>query len=202
MKVDLHIHTSERSYCAGATAQEQIGAALSAGLDAIAITDHGPLVPRDMRRRWQEKYPGLRILPGIELSLAEDILVVGLEDPRLEADVWTWPELHRFVRERDGLLVVAHPFRYQSRIGIDCVRYPPDALEAFSINLSPHLARSIRAEAAQLGIQVVSNSDAHVTRPIGKYYNRLHHPAVTDVEILTAIRAGQFQVRTPSRSRV
>ncbi len=201
MKIDLHIHTRERSFCAGATAEEQIEAALCAGLDAIAITDHERLVPREMRQLWLDKYPGIRILPGIELSLAEDILVVGLEEPRLEEDVWTWPELHRFVRERGGLLVVAHPFRYQSLIGVDCVRYPPDALEAFSVNLSPRLARSIHAEAARIGIQVVSNSDAHVTSPIGKFYNRLHRPAVTDAEILAAIRAGHFQVQAPSLPR-
>lgn len=197
MKIDLHIHTSERSHCAVVHAEDQIRAAIAAGLDAIAITDHDRLVPAALRRQWAAKYPDLRILPGIEISLTEDILVVGLDDLRLEQEPWTWPQLHGYVRGREGVLIVAHPFRYNDRVHLDCVNHPPDALEAYSTNLSPRLAPRIRSEAAKLGVPVVSNSDAHDTAPLGRYFNRLDGPAGGDAEILEAIRTGRFRLYTP-----
>jgi len=45
MKIDLHVHTTERSLCADSSEQEQILTAIERGLDAIVITDHGRLVP-------------------------------------------------------------------------------------------------------------------------------------------------------------
>ena len=68
-KIDLHIHTP-KSVCysdISATPEQIADAALAAGLDAIAITDHNSVEAiGDMRQAAYEK--GLCIFPGIELS--------------------------------------------------------------------------------------------------------------------------------------
>ena len=47
MKIDLHVHARERSACAKEGEESQIRAAIAAGLDGIAFTDHHLLVERE-----------------------------------------------------------------------------------------------------------------------------------------------------------
>jgi len=200
MRVDLHIHTSERSSCALSTTLQQLTAAREAGLGAVAITDHHRLVPTRQRREWGELFPELQILPGIEITLdseGEDILVVGLDDVRLERYAWSWPDLHDHAREHGGLLILAHPYRYQPEIRIDLDRWRPDALEGYSANVPTRHRGRIRADAERLGVPLVANSDAHWAGGIGEYANRLLEPAPTAIEIVTAIREGRFAVEWP-----
>ncbi|HOX24141.1 MAG TPA: PHP-associated domain-containing protein [Candidatus Krumholzibacteria bacterium] len=204
MRVDLHIHTSERSSCALSTTLEQLSAARDAGLGAVAITDHHRLVPTRQRREWSELFPEILLLPGIEITLdaeGEDILVVGLDDPRLERGAWSWPELHDHVREHGGLLVLAHPYRYQAEIGIDLESRRPDALEAYSPNVPSRHRGRIRQDAERLGLPVVANSDAHWASGIGAYANRLAVVASDAAQVVAAIREGRFTVETPDPIR-
>jgi predicted metal-dependent phosphoesterase TrpH len=199
MRVDLHVHTSERSLCATSPVAEQLAAAVRSGLDAVAITDHHELTTADERERWQEEHPGLLVLPGIEITLDseyEDILVIGLDHVELARGHWSWPDLRDFVRERGGLTILAHPFRYAPQLGIDLASDPPDAIEVWSTNTQPRHAAEIRQLARRYGIPVVSNSDAHSSRSLGGYANRLDGPAATAAEVLAAIRTARF---TPER---
>ncbi len=69
IKADLHIHTPEsKCYSDTLTTPEQVvGAALAAGLEAIAITDHNTVRGLDrVRELGQER--GLAVFPGVELS--------------------------------------------------------------------------------------------------------------------------------------
>ena len=68
-KVDLHIHTPE-SVCYSdveANAGDIVKAALTAKLDAIAITDHNSVKGIDSLRE-AAKNTGLAIIPGVELT--------------------------------------------------------------------------------------------------------------------------------------
>ncbi|MEZ4387426.1 MAG: PHP-associated domain-containing protein [Candidatus Krumholzibacteriia bacterium] len=200
MKVDLHIHTSERSGCAESPAVDMLTAAVRAGLDAVAITDHHRLVPAADLAVLAARFPQLLLIPGIEITLdeeAEDILVLGLDEPRLARGAWTWPDLRAFAREHGGLTVLAHPFRYDADIGIDLASQPPDAIEIHSTNIRPAHHAEIRRTAARYGLPVVADSDAHSARSVGRYANRLHEPAPTVLEVLAAIREGRF---TPESS--
>ena len=67
-KVDLHVHTSERSPCAIASEDEQIRAAIAAGLDAIFITDHHRLVPVEQLDALNRTFAPFRIFGGIEVT--------------------------------------------------------------------------------------------------------------------------------------
>ncbi len=195
MKIDLHVHTSERSHCAVSSAEEQIHAAIDAGLDAITITDHHRLVPPAQLEMLNAKYAPFRIFGGAEITAnGEDFLVFGVTDLALETRDWTYPELHAFVRGREGFIAMAHPFRFNPQgISVDFARYPFDAMEVHSNNISPWAEKRICAVAADMDIPLLCNSDAHRAEAIGKYYNELDRVPANEHELISLLRAGNFQ---------
>ncbi|MBN1878292.1 MAG: PHP domain-containing protein [Anaerolineae bacterium] len=195
MKIDLHVHTLERSPCAVASEEEQIITAIERGLDAIVITDHGQLVPQAQLDALNSEYTPFRIFGGVEITLQEkeDILVLGIHDPAITVGPWTYPDLHAFVREREGWMALAHPYRYRPTIAIDLERYPLDAIEGCSVNV-PLLERPrIYELAAHLSIPVVCNSDAHATRYLGVAYNILQEIPGNERALLNLLRSGAFR---------
>ena len=194
MKIDLHVHTLERSPCAVSSEEEQILTAIARGLDALVFTDHARLVPSEHIEALNRRYAPFRIFGGTEITVREkeDLLVVGVHDPALETQTWTYPELHAFVRDRGGWLALAHPFRYHPEIVIDVAQYLPDALEGCSSNVALLNKPRIREVAKQLGIPVVCNSDAHATRSLGVGYNLLKETPADEAALVHLLRAGAF----------
>ncbi len=117
LKIDLHVHTSDRSACGESTEEEMIESAIAHGLDAICFTDHDRLAPRGGLDALNERYAPLRVFGAIEVSVTalDHCLVLGVTDPEIESGRWTYAELRRFVRERDGFMAVCHPFRFSLR---------------------------------------------------------------------------------------
>jgi len=108
MKIDLHVHSSERSGCGKSSDEEQIEAAIKAGLDAMAFTDHSKLIPLARQAELNNKYAPFHIFRGIEVTVnKEDFVILGVGDAELEGTAWTYPDLHSFVRRRKGYIVVA-----------------------------------------------------------------------------------------------
>lgn len=194
MKIDLHVHTLERSSCAVSSEEEQILTAIARGLDAIVITDHARLVSPEHIEALNRQYAPFRIFSGVEITVQEreDVLVLGIHDPVLETRKWTYPELHAFARRHGGWLAIAHPFRYRPTIDVDLERYPPDALEACSMNVPRGERQHIREIAGRLRIPVVCNSDAHVTQSLGVAYNDLHETPADEVALIHLLRSGTF----------
>lgn len=188
MKLDLHIHSCERSACATVSEDEQIAAAIAAGLNGIAFTDHHCLVPFHQLEKLRSTYPNLRIFTGIEITVGEDILVLGLHHTVLESRSWDYPSLWKYVRSRGGYMILAHPFRYHPNIMLDLDAYPPDGIEVCSMNTPVREEGRIRDVAQQYHLRLFTNSDAHWTSPIGKYFNDFPGTAATDEELITLLR--------------
>jgi predicted metal-dependent phosphoesterase TrpH len=152
-----------------------IQAAIERGLDGLAFTDHHHLVPLQRIAELCTKYAPFSVFNGVEISVSggEDLLVLGLYDPLLETRSWTYPELHTFVRQRGGFLVLAHPFRFRPWINVDLESHPPDGIEIHSTNMDGKHEASIRALAERLDLPLLCNSDAHLAADIGTYYNVL-----------------------------
>ncbi|MBE0699700.1 MAG: PHP domain-containing protein, partial [Anaerolineaceae bacterium] len=68
MKIDLHVHARERSTCAIDGEESQIRAAIAAGLDGIAFTDHHRLVGCDRLEVLRKHYAPFKIYTGIEIT--------------------------------------------------------------------------------------------------------------------------------------
>lgn len=202
MKIDLHVHTKERSSCGRSTAEEQICAAIEAGLDAVVFTDHNRLVPLDYMRAMSDKYAPFRVFGGIELSIAvnmtdEHLLVLGIHDDSLQTKRWSYPELHTYVRKHGGFMALAHPFRFNHHIELDLERFPPDAIEVYSQNTPRHAEQRILVLAEELGVTILSNSDAHHTNSLGQYYNVLKRVPADERELIEILRSGQFRCVSP-----
>ena len=194
MNIDLHIHSKEYSLCGVSTIEEQIEAAIAAGLDAVAFSNHDRLVPRERMNELNRQYAPFKIFSGIEATVqgGEHILVIGLHDPALEGGKWEYSALHRHVRKHGGFMVLNHPFRFNSTIEIDYRRFPPDAIEAYSTNILRSLTPKIMRVAEEISVPVVSNSDAHVKKDVGRHYNILPQMPTTDEELIEALKSGQF----------
>jgi len=193
MKIDLHVHSSERSACAQASADEMIKTAIDSGLDAIVFTDHGRFVQKQQLNCLNKKYAPFRIFGGIELGVQnEHLIVLGIHDKILETTEWTYPELHKFCKQNKGFIFLAHPYRYTKEISIDVDKYPPDAVELYSANTPLKEKGSIIKLASSLNIHKLSNSDAHITTFIGKYYNILDTFPDDEQELIQTLKKGLF----------
>lgn len=193
MKIDMHVHTSERSACGKAGEEEQIRRAIEVGLDAIVLTDHATLASEVRLKQLNQVFFPFHIFSGIEISLAEDFLVIGLHDRELEAAQWTYPELHDYVREKGGFLVLAHPFRYHPGLYEEIDQHHPDGIEIFSVNTPISWQPRIRETAARLGLTLFSNSDAHKEEYLGRYYNEIPGFPTTDRELVQILKSGQVE---------
>jgi predicted metal-dependent phosphoesterase TrpH len=190
MKLDLHIHSSDRSACGRSSETEQIESALAAGLDGIAFTDHHRLAPYPHLVDLNRKYAPFKIYSGIEITADhEDWLVLGIQDPALESELWDYEGLHRLVRQKGGIIVLAHPYRYQSKIQVDLNRLPPDAIELRSRNTPAQYEGLIREAASLLNLLLMCNSDAHYYKDIGAYYNEIPGMVENDAGLVRTILA-------------
>ncbi len=195
MKIDLHVHTKERSECAHASEDEQIQAAITAGLDAIAITDHHKFVPQARLDELNRQYAPFRILSGIEVTVeGEDFLVLGLRDPLLERTDWLYRDFHSFVQQRRGYMAWAHPYRYKSNLYAALEQFIPHAIEVHSPNTAPDDEGRIRELAARLQVPLLSNSDAHTPERLGRYYNFFAESPQNDRDLVALLKAGQYEL--------
>jgi histidinol phosphatase-like PHP family hydrolase len=192
MKIDLHVHSSERSPCGKATEEAQIRASMKAGLDGIVFTDHWQFVPVDRLKMLNEKYTPFKIYGGVEVTADdEDFIVIGVRDAMLEKTGFAYAELHSLVRKQNGFLALVHPFRYRSEIKADIERWNPDAIEVRSTNTPTRSEKHIREIAKRLAIPMLCNSDAHNTDAFGKYFNTLSQVAADEQELIAILRDGQ-----------
>jgi ABC-type Na+ transport system ATPase subunit NatA len=134
-KLDLHLHTPASKCFAdqSTTADQIVAAALSKGLDGIAITDHNSGAWVDDVRAAAAKTP-LVVFPGVEITFAggkEGVHLIALFDPKygraeiesLLGNLGLKPEQYgdittlvqmdvvnvaKIIRERGGLAILAH----------------------------------------------------------------------------------------------
>ena len=192
MNIDLHIHCRERSSCGRASEREIIEAAQRAGLDALVFTDHDRLVPAEHLDALNRQYAPFRIFGGVEVSLPEEhVVVLGIQNPALESMAWEYETLWRFVRKQGGFMTLAHPFRFHDPIGVPIERFPPDAIEVYSINTAVRNEKRIREIAGRLSIRLLSDSDSHTTATVGLFYNQVAQDVATDEALMAALRQEQ-----------
>jgi predicted metal-dependent phosphoesterase TrpH len=194
MKIDLHVHASERSRCARAGEEEMIQAAIARGLDGLAFTDHHSLVPSGRLEDLNRKYAPFRVFGGVEVSVEEeeDLLVLGVYDLALESRDWAYPALHAFVRQWGGLLILANPFRFHDTIALDLEQCPPDAIELRSKNTRADDEAKICRTAEAHGIRLICTSDAHRAKHVGLYYSHLNRTPCNERELVDILRAGHY----------
>lgn len=170
MKIELHLHTSRYSECSIVTAEEAMSRLIEFGYDAVCITEHDAVWPDDELQRLREKFPAIRIFPGVELSLGDQhLLVLGTND-RQYLSIGCDADILERAREADHLTVLAHPFRWFGGAAMLESSLLPDAIEHLTGNHIPRNAEKSAKTADNLGLPIVNSGDIHATDMMNRYW--------------------------------
>ncbi len=175
---DLHVHTE---WSDGDNLDKVLEAAIKAGLDAIAITDHDEIEGAfEARRRVHERRLPIAIVPGCEVSSRDGhigALFVMRKFPKgLSAE-----ETVKLIHEAGGIAVAHHPYSpewinriYRVRLGCgDLIKKIPfDAIECTNAVPGQGVKYNIAAIEAMkrehINVAVTGGSDAHIAEFVGK----------------------------------
>ncbi len=211
MLIDLHSHTYPCSPCSAMSADELILAAQQRGLDAICVTDHlfirGAEVAQALAR---ERY-GFTIFRGVEArTTLGDVLVYGVDEDFPQGIDGV--ELLRYVDERGGASVLAHPFRHgggwalwywleKHGLALDrSLAARPEflhlhAVETFNGQVNSQELALAEELARILGLPAVGGSDAHAVHMVGVTATEFARSVTSEAELAREIRAGRVRPR-------
>lgn len=208
--IDLHTHTSYSSGCSRMTAGELIEAAIDAGLDGVAVTEHlvvdGAEVAQALGRR---KY-GFPVFCGVEVNttIFGDVLVFGCRrnfDFRVP-----WIVLRDTVARAGGVLIPAHPYRRWDRFALwnhletNGIRLNGQlakcdfvqgltALEVRNGGCKPQENDDAAALARALALPGVGGSDAHWPERVGQAATWFPGEITTDEALVAALKRGGYR---------
>jgi predicted metal-dependent phosphoesterase TrpH len=206
MKIDLHMHTSPRSPCAVMEPAAAVAEAARLGLDAVCLTEHHLVWPRDELRRLEED-SGIRVFGGTEITTDQgDILVLGL-DSDVE-QVLSISELRRMVEAEGGFMIAAHPFRGfllfgHGQLGLDPAHAAErpvfsyvDAIEVCNGRLTRSENDAAAEVARYIGLPGVGGSDAHRLDEIGHCVTVLEREVHDIAALASELRANACSVES------
>jgi len=197
MKVELHLHTCRYSGCARATPTELMGKLISAGYEAVFITEHDAIWRDWELDHLQSEFPDIRIFPGMELSLGNDVmplqhlLVLGANDPEylLMGDL---AEILDKARAAGHLTVLAHPARWPGGAQMLEEGLLPDALEYYTGSHTPPQAAQAAEIAARLRLPLVNSGDVHALDFIDRFWIETDRPLEKRGDIRSIVLSGAY----------
>jgi hypothetical protein len=166
--VDLHMHTDHSPDCA-TPVDTLLDAAKTAGLGAIAITDHNEISGALEAR---ERANGIKVIVAEEVKTADQGEVIGLFIEEKIPRGMTLQETIAEIRRQGGLIYVPHPFDRMHSVPdyehLLNVVEDVDAIEVFNPRVA-FTAFNEEAErfAAKYRIVAGAGSDSHVAQGLG-----------------------------------
>ncbi len=214
--IDLHVHTTKGSSDSSLSPESMVLEAKRLGLPGLCITEHN--APWDPHQfiQFARQYD-LLLIRGVEVNTdMGHVLVFGSDDSRSYlSGMNKISELRRVVKEMDGFMVTAHPFRglqdprpnvrpllygngapLPASVG-DAASHPVfgmvDAIEV--ANGSTVDAENAYAwqVAQHLHLKGTGGSDAHSVRGLGRCITVFEDDIRTEAEFLQALRLGRYQ---------
>lgn len=197
IQTDLHLHTnySPDASINPKTIVHQLH--VHPSIKAVAITDHNTVKGYEKVHALAAPYPDILIIPGIEISATGgDIIILGVAE--LPPKPWIPEKIIDFANERDGLTIVAHPYRAYG-LGDSAKNYNFDGVEVLN-GISTRQANKMAEKLAKtMGIPGVAGSDAHRTDEMWTVYTEVQ--ASSDIyDILKAIKKGLIRVASARKS--
>lgn len=185
IRVDLHAHT-RRSKDAFTAPAVFVTRAAAAGLDRVAVTDHGRL---DGALAAAALDP-IRIIVGEELRCQEGVDLIGLFLREEVSNGLPVAEAAAAIHAQGGVVYAPHPYAYLTRGGERAARVlaVADVVEVFNARAFVPMWNRRAAEAAvAANLPAFASSDAHFPWEIGRAWTEL--PAFNDAaSFLTAAR--------------
>ncbi|SEA38260.1 hypothetical protein SAMN04488065_2902 [Haloplanus vescus] len=185
-RYDLQVHT-DASPCSRAAPEEIVTAAIEAGLDGVAITNHDTL---DGYAEVVAQAPErLDIIPGVEVTTTQGhMLALGVSTVPPQADPCAVID---HIHEQGGVAVLSHPFDTFRESYIDSLDEIGDKVDAVEVTNSrcilPRFNRRAREFADRRGLSVTGGSDAHFAMEVGRAVTECSGP------VLDAIQADETQ---------
>lgn len=207
MIFDLHIHTEKYSDCSFINPEDLIRQAVEAGLDGLAITEHGMRWPdREFERL--KKLAGSRrllLINGQEIYTADgknriegEFLVFGVG--RSLTGKYSARDLIRRVHDEGGLLVAAHPYKLSRNgrtryygAGDRIYDLQVDAVELFHPDHSEQAVEKVRRAMSALGIPGTGGSDAHKIFNVGACVTIFEKEIRSETDFLHEMKKGRIR---------
>jgi predicted metal-dependent phosphoesterase TrpH len=202
LKCDLHVHTNA-SRDGESSVEAVLAAAVAAGLDAIAITDHD--VTDGSIRALAAQNSEILVIPGVEVSTRQGhLLVLGTTEMLAPKQ-----DVLKTIAEAKALgaiTIVPHPFhRWRHGVGLRCreALLAADAVETLN---SRYIIGTANQKAEKMAKKyqrpTTAGSDAHNCMFVGFGVTDIEAEECSIVAILDAIRAGRVSCtcrKTPLR---
>ena len=182
---DLQVHT-DASPCSLATPEMVVEAAVAAGLDGIAVTNHDTTEGVEAARAAAPEE--LDVLSGVEVTTTGGhLLALGVETPPPRTDPLSAVDA---IQEQGGVAVLSHPFdRLREHFEPSSrLAEAVDAVEAVNSRCLRDVYNDrARAFAARYDLPVTGGSDAHFPMEVGRAYT------VCAGDPIRAIREGRTE---------
>jgi predicted metal-dependent phosphoesterase TrpH len=204
MLIDLHTHTRRHSWDSDLTPDELIDLSKQAGIDGICLTEHDFFWDPDEVRELARRHDYL-VLPGVEINTEDGhMLCFGLTN--YTYGMHRVRELAEHVRNVNGAIIAAHPYRRQQPWKPeDPDDYRNALLKASSNPAYPSCwamesmnGRGTDAENAfaaavcdTLGLPSTAGSDAHAAADVGRCATEFLDHVNNLEELIEALRAGR-----------
>lgn len=220
MYIDLHVHSKiTRNIEFNLKHFEKIcKVAKFNGLTAIALTEHFDVINfKDVYEKIKEKYEykydyfdvnGLKVFSGIEIDVKgnANLLVIGnlenvyelrdmFPEEISEEDYIEINELNRIAKEKNMLIIGAHPFRKKHPL-YTYDRLYVTGLDAVELNGKDILLKDKMYEYAEdLNMPIVAGSDAHTIFQIGTVKTHIEKECKTAMELKEEIVNNRFNIK-------
>jgi len=197
IKVDFHVHTKYSSDAS--TRPKTIVSQLHMHpfIKAAAITDHNTVQGFHKVRELASAYKDILIIPGVEVSAVEgDLIILGLTE--LPPKPWTVENVIDFAKEREGLIVVPHPYRVYG-LGDSARNHDVDAIEVLNGLTSRMYNRMAEKLARTMNLPGVAGSDAHTPDQLWTVYTEVQASQDVD-DILNAVKKGLVRAASTEKS--
>jgi hypothetical protein len=206
MKVELHLHTKRYSPCAVNTPEEMLLGLIARGYEAVFFTEHDALWSSRDIARLQERFPQIRIFPGLEKTLHhpsdesfQHLLILGTTS----SDYLFMDDAEAIIdraAEENLPTILAHPFRWAGSSDMLDEGLYPDAIECRTCNHSIGQAEYSRKAAAKMGMQLVNGGDAHGLRMLGRYWIETQRPFNRAQHLRDILLAGEYDLCEANQS--
>jgi 3',5'-nucleoside bisphosphate phosphatase len=196
MKVELHCHTSQRSWCAAHLAEEMLARLVDLEYEAVFLTDHDAVWPIEEIGRLRERFPQIAIHPGAELTVhnAEGfghLLVLGTTDAEF-LELREPGDILARARRMGCLTVLAHPNRWEGAGQMLAEGFFPDAVEFRTPNHSPLQGTMTRVTAQRQRLRLINTGDAHGKDYLGRFWIETRQPFQTPQELRQIVLDGEY----------
>lgn len=220
-RYEMHSHTNGCSACGHSTAEEMVDAAISKGMSGIVFTNHffhgnscvdRDLPPVEFIRAYVDDYLKAKahaegrdfdVIFGLEEAYRQgkEVLIYGIEPEVLLNTpsflTMSLSQMRDFVRENDGIIAAAHPFRHRDYIPdpdyFDGEEFF-DAIEIYNAQNLPEDNAQAEEYFKNSDLKFISGSDIHGGDDFGRAGIAVTERIRDTLQLARVIRSGDYRL--------